>query len=194
MANLQNLRNQIKKQNVLIEELNSQLDIYNTAQTELQILNIKYANQIQGLINDINNVNLNGGVINSSNLKVPLTEDNLTINGPRQKLVNQIKNMQKVIKRKNNRITKLSTVLPTVNLHIDGEIEEIKFLPLRKKINRFIEMTKETLLKLNVEQLGDINNITNNLSSVIADEDEADKDEADEDEADEDEADEANED
>ena len=185
MANLQNLRNQIKKQNVLIEELNSQLDIYNTAQTELQILNIKYANQIQGLINDINNVNLNGGVINSSNLKVPLTEDNLTINGPRQKLVNQIKNMQKVIKRKNNRITKLSTVLPTVNLHIDGEIEEIKFLPLRKKINRFIEMTKETLLKLNVEQLGDINNITNNLSSVIADEDEADKDEADEDEADE---------
>ena len=192
MANLQNLRNQIKKQNVVIEELNSQLDIYNTAQTELQILNIKYANQIQGLINDINNVNLNGGVINSSNLKVPLTEDNLTINGPRQKLVNQIKNMQKVIKRKNNRITKLSTVLPTVNLHIDGEIEEIKFLPLRKKINRFIEMTKETLLKLNVEQLGDINNITNNLSSVIADEDEADKDEADE--ADEDEADEANED
>jgi hypothetical protein len=119
-------------------------------------------------------------------MKLPLVDENFTVDLPKQRLVNKLKNMRNVIRNKDNRIAKLRmrNDVPIVNLNIDGETQELKFLPLRRKVNRFLNLTKESLQKINLEQIQKISNLSDNFTNETNEEEAEDEEAEDEEEED----------
>lgn len=201
MANVEMLNKRIIKQNAVIEGLRTQLDLYTSTQTELQVLNRNYVNQINDLITNISIYNSQGASIKVPDIKIPLVDTTPTIDIPKQRLFNKITNMKNAIRIKDHKIAQLMlrNNIPIININIDGETQELKSLPLRKKVDRFLNLSKESLSKINMAQIEKLNNLGNSLSSITDDidgdadaEDQEHEDEAEE-EAEDEEAEEADE-
>jgi len=181
---MQKLQKQIQAQKNKIDELNSNIEMYNISQQELQTLNIFYSTQIEKLMNtphtNIDNLSHNKlkklqedcEAKDAEIKKLQMQLNNkIHVEGDNKNSANlnaQLQALQNMVKNKNNKIAELKTKIenvPKVHVHIDGTTQVLNGIPLRRKIIMLINKAKGKMNEIN-NNIHDTKQIINSVPII----------------------------